>query len=147
MRKREANAPRMVGADIGGALPRTPDVDADKRHVSCGELGDQRVVVVHTDQDGRVEPLVRIDVERLEQQRVVARLRQPVRNRGEHLSEEDQREVAVPGVVAHDRRNEPRLLRNERARRPVDAVAQGSRRVPHSLSSPHAYVPLVIERA
>ena len=96
---------------------------------------------------GRVEPLVRIDVERLEQQRVVARLRQPVRNRGEHLSEEDQREVAMPGVVAHDRRNEPRLLRNERARRPVDAVAQGSRRVPHSLSSPHAYVPLVIERA
>ena len=42
----------------------------------------------------------------------------------------------MPGVVAHDRRNEPRLLRDERARRPVDAVAQGSRRVPHSLLSP-----------
>jgi hypothetical protein len=50
------------------------------------------------------------DVARLEQQGVVARLREPSRDRREHFPEEDEREVAVAGIVADDDRDEARRL-------------------------------------
>jgi len=61
--KRESHAVRMVGADVGGAAG-APDVDADERHLPRGEIGDQRVIVVHADQDGRVEAMLGADVAR-----------------------------------------------------------------------------------
>ena len=58
MAEREPHAVGVVGADVAARLPAA-DVDPDQRYVARGEVGDQRVVVVHADQDGGVEAMLR----------------------------------------------------------------------------------------
>ena len=78
MRDREPHALFVVGADERGARAAAPDVDADEREPARGEIGDQRVVVVDSDHDRRVEAVAELDVER----RHVARAVDPWSNSG-----------------------------------------------------------------
>jgi hypothetical protein len=145
--ERETHAVRMIRADVGGAAAGAPDVDADERHLPRREVGDQRVVVVDADQDGRFEAMLDADVARREQQGVIARLREPSRDRRQHLAEEDQREVAVPGVIADDNGDESRLLGCQRACDRIGAVADRSGHLANALTRLHAHVALVVQRA
>jgi hypothetical protein len=88
--QREPHAVGMVGADEGRTFGAASDVDADERHVARLEVGDQRVVVVDPDQDRRIEATVDTDLLGLEQERVVGGLREPARDRRQHLPEEDE---------------------------------------------------------
>jgi hypothetical protein len=54
-------------------------------------------------------------LEPLHEQGVVVRPREPPRDRGEHVPEEEERQVAVAGVVADDDRDELRPLGHEPA--------------------------------
>ena len=123
MGESEANSVGVVGADERCSTAVAPDVDANERHGRRRETGDQRIVVVDADEiaaskgPNASSATCRPRVDGLEQQRVVAGLREPPRDRGEHLPEEDQRQVAVAGVVADDDRDESRLLRPASAQR------------------------------
>jgi hypothetical protein len=86
-RESEADALRVVRADIGSPLPRTPHVDPDQRHVPRSEPGDERIVGVDADQYRGVESLARVHVRALEQERVVTRLRHAMRSREVSLKE------------------------------------------------------------
>jgi hypothetical protein len=145
--ERETNAVRMVRADVRGPAGAAPDVDADQRHSPRRQVGDQRIVVVDADEDGCVEPMLAADVAGLEQQRVIARLRQSSRDRSEHLAEEEQRQISVAGVVADDNGDESCLLGHQRASDPIGAIADRTRHFPDSFAGLHAHVCLVIQRA
>jgi hypothetical protein len=100
----------MVGADVRGAALGAPDVHADERHFARHEVGDQCVIAVYADENSGIEAMLEADIVWVEQQRVIARLREPSRDRGEHLREEHKRQVAVARVVSDDNGDEPCLL-------------------------------------
>ena len=77
--KREPYAFSMVRADVGGA-PGASDVDADERHATRREVGDQGIVAVDADENGCIEAMLGAGVGRLEQEWVEARLRKPARD-------------------------------------------------------------------
>src|SRR5437763_7992418 len=52
----------------------------------------------------------------------------------------------MPGVVAHDYRHDPRLLRNELARGRIDGVAERPCDVTHPLARLDAHVAPVVQR-
>ena len=110
MRESQANSVGVVGADIRCSTALAPDVDTNERHVPSRELLDQRIVAVDPDENCGVEAVVEPTVARLEQERVVTGLREAPRDRRQHLPEEDERQVAVAGVVTDDDRDQPRLL-------------------------------------
>src|SRR5258705_10781779 len=136
----------MVRADVGGAA-RASDVDADKRHTPRREAGDQRIVVVDADEDGCIEAMLGSRVARLEQEWVEARLRKPPRDRREDLSEEEERQVAVPGIVPDDDPDEARLVGHQRARSRIGGIADGTRYLADPLTGLDAHVALVVQRA
>ena len=136
----------MVRADEGGAACAS-DVDADKRHAPRCEVGDQRIVVVDADQNGCIEAMLRACVGRLKQEWVEARLRKPSRDRREHHSKEEERQVAMPGIVADDDADEPCLVGHQRACSRIGGVADGTRHLADALTGLVAHVAFVVQRA
>src|SRR5262249_61510524 len=123
MREREPHAFGMVGADECVASPADADVDAHVRDRAGPKVGDERVAPVDPDQDGRVEAMVEAELDRLEEQCLVVRPREPARDRGQDGPEEKEGEVAMSGVVADDDGYELGALREEASGGPGGAVA------------------------
>jgi hypothetical protein len=91
--------------------------------------------------------VVEARVARREQEGVVTRLGEASRDGREHTSEEDQRQVAMAGVVADDDRHEASFLSGQRARGRIGAVTHLACYLADALTRRTADVALVVERA
>src|SRR5262249_13874603 len=79
--ERKAYALGVIGANECIPPSAHAHVDADVRHRALPEVGDEWVVPVDADQNGGIEAVVRTELDRLEQQGLVVRAREPAGHR------------------------------------------------------------------